>query len=281
MGDLEQVHAGQARRHQLRVDRFLDVAHQQEPPVADLALEDDRHVVDGRASIRRLDRDTSRQGPESTHRDLVDNEAIARRDPGPHRSVAISQLAQPCGISGTRAAHPWLEHAIDVVSREQQGEPGHVVLVRVRQDHRVNPAVPRWNASVECDHQAVRIGAPVDQQAATTRTLDQDRVTLADVEDRDPRGPTRPSQRHAANDDDRDDERGGQGPVQGVGTAGSLAGGRADRLAYRGSSGSEELARRHDWRSTSPPDETGNPSHRQPGRGDIERWRQGDARKGQ
>ena len=52
MGDLEQVDAGQPARHEGRVDSLLDVAGEQEALPADLAEQDDRHVVDGRSRRR-------------------------------------------------------------------------------------------------------------------------------------------------------------------------------------------------------------------------------------
>jgi hypothetical protein len=41
-----------------------------------------------------------------------------------------------------------------------------VILVRVGQDHRVDPAVPRRDPRVEDDEQSVRVGAAIDQQPA-------------------------------------------------------------------------------------------------------------------
>ena len=70
----------------------------------------------------------------------------------------------------------------DAVPVEQQRQPGDVVLVRVAQDQRVDAAVPRRDAPVELDEQAVGIGAAVDQQSASPGALDEDRVALPDVE---------------------------------------------------------------------------------------------------
>ena len=59
-----------------------------------------------------------------------------------------------------------------------------MVLVRVRQDDSVEPAIPRRDQPIELDEQPVGIRAAVDQQAPAARPLDEDRVALPDVEDR-------------------------------------------------------------------------------------------------
>jgi hypothetical protein len=41
-----------------------------------------------------------------------------------------------------------------------------MVLVRVRQDHRIETPVPGRDPSIELDEQSVGIGAAIDQQAA-------------------------------------------------------------------------------------------------------------------
>jgi hypothetical protein len=93
-----------------------------------------------------------------------------------------------------------------VVTLEQQGEPGHVILVRVGQDQGVDPAIPRRDAAVEGDQQPVGIRTTVDQQPTAMRALDEDRVALSDIEDRDARRGCRAGGNDAAGDRDGDDE---------------------------------------------------------------------------
>jgi hypothetical protein len=164
MGDLEEVHARQATGDELGVDRLLDVAHQQEPTLRDDALEHHGHVVDPRAAVGWIERDATARWPEHPHRDLVDDQAIASRDRAPDRSRAVGQFAQPRRIARSWAAHAGLEHAVHAVSREEQRQPGHMVLVGVRQDHRFDLPIPRRDASVEGDQQAIRVRPAVDQQ---------------------------------------------------------------------------------------------------------------------
>ena len=82
-----------------------------------------------------------------------------------------------------------------------------MVLVRVAQDDRVDPAIPRRDPPVEGDEQAIGIGAAVDEEAPAPGALDEDRIALPDVEDRDP-GAT-PGRRgdHGTGDEQRADER--------------------------------------------------------------------------
>ena len=61
--------------------------------------------------------------------------------------------------------HPGLEHASDPISIQQPGEAGDVILVRVRQDERVDPAIPRRDPPVQVDEQTLRVGTAIDQQA--------------------------------------------------------------------------------------------------------------------
>jgi len=74
-----------------------------------------------------------------------------------------------------------------VVALEEQGESGDVILVWVRQDQGVDASVPRRDAAVEGDEQAVGVRTAVDQQPTAARALDKDRVALSDIEDRDAR----------------------------------------------------------------------------------------------
>ena len=73
-----------------------------------------------------------------------------------------------------------------------------MVLVRVGQDHGVDPPVPRRDPLVEHDEQPVRVGSAVDEQPTAAGALDEDRVALADVEDRDPGDPGRSRGQDAA-----------------------------------------------------------------------------------
>jgi hypothetical protein len=185
--DLEQIDVRKALGQQRRVDALLDIAHQQEPARADLSEQHHRDVVDAGAAVRRDCRDLTADRPEHLHGDVVNGEAVTSGQAEPDRGVGSGQFAQPGGVAGAGAAHPRLEDTADVIPLEEQCEAGHVILVGVGQDQRVDPSIPRRDVAVERDEQPVGIGSAVDEQSATARALDEDRVALSDIEDRDAR----------------------------------------------------------------------------------------------
>src|SRR3954462_8773978 len=81
VGDLQEVDAREVVGQERGVDALFDVAHQQEAPRADLAEEDDRDIVDTRATVRRYRRDLTPDRPENPERDLIDAESVAGGDP--------------------------------------------------------------------------------------------------------------------------------------------------------------------------------------------------------
>lgn len=189
---LQDVDLRQARREELSVDLLLDIAHQQEAAIAHQAGQHHRHVVDPGPAIRRLVGDTTGPGPEDPEIDLVDPEAIAGGNRAAIRCVAGGQGRFPRAVAWTRPRHPDLQDRRDVISLQEQHQPGHVVFVRVREDHRVDAAVPRRDPTIKCHEEPVRVRATVHQEPAASRTFNEDRVSLSDVEDRDSGDPSRP-----------------------------------------------------------------------------------------
>ena len=215
VGNLQQVHPWQTFGKQLRIDLLLHVAHQQESPGPDLPRQHYRHVVNASAAVGRLERDAAPNRPEHPQDNLVDGKAIAGRDARSDRPVAAGQLPQPGRVAGPGPAHTWLHDPVHLVAVEEESQPGHVIFVRVGQDDGVDPSVPRRNASIEGDQQAVRVWPAIDQQASTARALDQDGVALTDVEDGDARHAAGPSHRDAAGDDHSHDQPHGGRPADG------------------------------------------------------------------
>ena len=125
---------------------------------------------------------------------------VARRETEACRRPWAPKPGGPRRVARPRTAHARLEDLADPVAIEQQRQAGDVVLVRMGQDDGIDPAVPWRDAPVEVDEQPVRVGTAIDQQATAAGTLDEDRVSLADVHDRDP-GDTRWARRqHPAGD---------------------------------------------------------------------------------
>lgn len=163
MGDLEEIDARQVRRDELRIDLLLDIAHEQEPARTDLPGQHDGHVVDPGAAVGRVDGHATSHRPQDLEVDLVHGQPVAGGHPGPDRRVATGHLAKPRGVAWSRPTHARLENAGDPVALEQERQPGHVILVGVRQDDRVDPPVPGRDPRVERHEEAVGIGPTIDQ----------------------------------------------------------------------------------------------------------------------
>ncbi len=225
--DLEDVDGRQAGRQERRVDVLLDVAGQQEASVADGPEQDHRDVVDSRPAVGRLERDRAADGPAHLERDVVDGQPVAGGDDPVGRRRPARQGRDPGLVARAWAAHPRLEHPLDVITIEEQGQPRDVVLVRVRQDHDIDPPVPRGQPPIELDEQAIRVGAAVDEQSAAAGALDEDGVALPDVEDGEARD--------AARSTDRDGSEAADGHDEGQGRKAdrTARAGRADRVDRR------------------------------------------------
>jgi hypothetical protein len=206
VGDLEEVDRSEAAGEQLGIDLLLDVAHEEESTMSDLAREDNRDVVDARSAIGRIGGNTTLKRPQDAEFDLVDREPIASCHGQADRAGRRRHAREPRGISGTRPSHPGLHHPHHLVALEQQREPGHVVLVRVGQNHRVDAPVPRRDAPIQRNEQPIGVGAAVDQEACSPRSFDQDGVALTDIEDAHAGDSPGAARDDATGDDDGDDQ---------------------------------------------------------------------------
>jgi hypothetical protein len=147
VGDLQHVESATVGRRQpggqqLWVDVLLDVAGQQQPPIAKAQVEDERNVIDLFARARRTQRHASGQRPVDVDRDAVEKQPITGGD---HPRLA-TQLGHPTakgGVARSRSNHAWFDHAADPVAVEQQRQARHVVLVRVSDGDQIQAAVPR------------------------------------------------------------------------------------------------------------------------------------------
>jgi len=162
VGDLEEIHAGQATRDQERVDLLLDVAHQEHSPPLEPAEQHDRDVVDALPRVRRFTRHRTRIRPEDLERDIVEAEPVARLEAaGPHAMGGQSRFPRP--VARTGPLHARLDHPADPVPAQQQRESAHVVLVRMGQHDQVDPSIPGCEVVVEEADQPIGVRAPVDE----------------------------------------------------------------------------------------------------------------------
>jgi hypothetical protein len=182
VGDFEQVNLGKSAPHELGIDPLLDVAREQDAVTVELAEQHDRHVVDRRAAICRLVGHTVWVGPEHAELDVVKAEPIAGCEAASGWWHAVGKCRRPRLVAGTRTAHPGLVDPPDAISREDRGQARNVVLVRVRQHKDVDTVIPRWQALVQGEQEAPRIGSAVDYQPSAAPALDQDAIALPHVE---------------------------------------------------------------------------------------------------
>jgi hypothetical protein len=182
MRDLQEIDLGEAAADELGIDALLDVAGEEEPVLADLAQEDDGHVVDRRAAVGRPLRHAVRVRPEDPEADPVEAQPVAGRQPAMWRAAG-GQRRRPRSIAGTRPNHARLVHATDPVPREQRRQARHVVFVRVGQHQDVDASVPGRQSLIEGDEEASRIGPTIDEEPPAAATLDQDSIALTDIED--------------------------------------------------------------------------------------------------
>lgn len=180
VGDLEHVEAGEAGGDELGIDALLRVPREEEPAPGRSAEQHDRDVVDAGPRRRGRCRDRARARPQDLERD------VAEAETGAGCECPVRRPDHQCGLEGCGAGaapvHPRLIDMPDAISLEDSDQTGDVVFVRVRQDHHVDPPVPRRDHRVELGDDAVGIGAAVDEHASAVAALDQDRVALADVE---------------------------------------------------------------------------------------------------
>lgn len=186
MRDLEEVEAPavpDARRHELRVDGLLDVSHQQQAASAEAQIEDSGHVVDARAGVRWLERHAATRRPPDLDGRAVDAKSVAGGEATP-----VDVQSVEGGVEGRvarpRPVHADLGHGPDPISLEQDGQARDVILVRMRQHDQIDAPVPGRQSFVEHDQQTVRVGTTVDEHPGPGVALDEDGISLSDIEDR-------------------------------------------------------------------------------------------------
>ena len=184
---------------------LLEVSREQESLQADPDVEDERGVVDRSSRVWRGLGHAARRRPDDLGACPADREGIAARKLDDADTVAVGLLAKR-GVAAAVAAHPVLGEHADPVARQQPGQPADVILVRVGEQHDIDATVPDRDALVETSDEDVRVASAVDEDTRPVVRLDEDRIALADVEDRDEQGPARPGDerdRRGTDDGDR------------------------------------------------------------------------------
>jgi len=182
VADLQHVDpAEEPARGQHRLHRRLGIPGEQGREAATAQQPDHRSVVDvacgQRAGHIRGGRIQEREDGRPVELDPLPR---ARRDqagPGLFKSQLHEARVGRIQVVPTR-----IEDEADPISLQRRHQPGDVVLVRVGQDHHIDPALPPRQPLAKAPEQQVGVGAAVDQQRAAGRRRDQDRVALPDVQ---------------------------------------------------------------------------------------------------
>jgi hypothetical protein len=184
VGDLQEIDPGQAPGQQDRIDLLLDVTGQQKVLRPECAEQDDRDVVDRGAPVGRFTGNRRAVRPEHLEGNRIELERVAGRE---HLGAAslLGESGPKCVIRRTRSDHARLEDPADPVAPNEPGQAARVILVRMAEDQDVDAPVPRRNPGIKLDDQAIRIRPAVDQQPPAPVSFDQDRIALANIEDRD------------------------------------------------------------------------------------------------
>jgi hypothetical protein len=120
VGNLEQVHPGQATADQDGIDLLLDVAGQQEALAGKRAQQDDRHVVDRGAAIRRRPGHRCAIRPENPQADRIELKPIAGgHDPRAPSGEGESAPKGPVGRAW--AEHAWFVDPADPIALDEPG----------------------------------------------------------------------------------------------------------------------------------------------------------------
>jgi hypothetical protein len=169
---------------QVVVAVLLEVSGQEGPLPPEAERQHDGGVVHGAPDRWRHGRQDLQWWPQHVDPRGAEAEGVALREADTRHAEAFggrTKRPRPCAISG----HAGLGDAPHAIARHECPEAAGMVLVRVREQDEVDAAVPDGDPLIEPAHEQVGVGAPIHQDPSTASGLEQDRVTLADVEDGD------------------------------------------------------------------------------------------------
>jgi hypothetical protein len=188
VGDLEHVHHREPALDEDRVDVFLDITGKQKPPTLEFTEKDERSVVCLPVVCRRgvevAGALPAVVRPQDLECRVVKLDRLARRDALGQKPLC-GERGLPRPICGGICRPARLEGPADLVALDHGHESGHVVVVRMGQQDRVDPPIPRGNVPVELRGEEVRVWTAIDKDAASEVTLEEDGVALANVQDDD------------------------------------------------------------------------------------------------
>ena len=261
VGNLQQVPplaVPRQRRQDVLVVVVLQVARQQQALPSGRDCQHDGGAVDGAPVGEHPVRQGMARRPDDFHRDLPERHAVSLQHAHPRDAMACRHGPQLDDASAF-AVHASLNDPADGVARRQPRQAAGVVFVGMGQHHGIDMAVPDRDALVQAADEEVRIRPTVDQHALACRGLQQDGVSLADIEDAHaqlgsgwPYQHERPAEHHQR--DQSGDREGSRAPPARPGECRRRRGGRlwctaadssqSDDEGHQGDPGPDEVERR-------------------------------------
>lgn len=181
VGHLEDLDLGQPAGEKNGIDVLLHVAGQEEPVRSRLAEQDDRQVVDRLPGRRRPFGDRSWIGPQDAEADVVHGKPVAGGEDAPFGAAGHEGGVERL-VARARPEHARLQDEIHRIPADHGRQARRVVLVRVGEDDDVDSPIPGGQVLIEGDEEAPGIRTAVDEQPTAPRALEEDGVSLPDVE---------------------------------------------------------------------------------------------------
>jgi hypothetical protein len=182
VADLEHVHRRQqSALGQQLFDRDVRVPGEQRPEPVEAEQANDRSVVD--VALRQWSRHVGRRGiDEREGRRPVESQPRSGSGQLEPAARLVAGQLQEARIGRVGVVAAGVKHHANLVAFEGGHQAGHVVLVRVGEDHHVDVAPPPREPLAETAKQEILIGSAIDQHRRARRGGHQDCVTLPDVQ---------------------------------------------------------------------------------------------------
>ena len=166
---------------QHRLDWCLRVTGEQGTEAAAAQQGHDRRVIDVGVGERPGDIVGGRVEEREPGQRVESNALPGARRHEPAACLCARQLPE-ARVGRVRVVASGVEDQSHLIALERCQQAGHVILVRVREDHRVDLPPPPRKTFAEASEQEVGIRPPVDERRGAGGRDDQDRIALPDVQ---------------------------------------------------------------------------------------------------
>lgn len=181
VADLQDVdHRDEAARDEERLDRGFGVAGEEGAEATVAQGRNHRAVVDVTLEQRRRGVGIGRKKDLESRLRVEGHDVAGTRQND--RDAATRRIGQEAIVRGVRVGDSGMDHQPDAVPGQDLDQPEQMVGMRVAEEQHVDgPGVER-ELPAELAQRPLRVRPAVDEHRRPARRLDQDRVTLADVE---------------------------------------------------------------------------------------------------